>query len=1153
MANSASQNLQTNIVINASTGNGFSKVGNTLTQLGSLVNGLSQQLISYGTDSVKVYREYEKSLKDAEVALSTTYGRETRELAAVMLQLDEAATDWAATTIFHTNDVANAISEAAHAGWDLEQILTGLPAAMLLAQHGSLDLSEAVNYIVKSTYAAGVGFDNLDHFIDIWTMAADSSATTVGEVGDAMLRMGSTMRFADSEEELLTLIAVMANSGTVGSDAGTMIRNSMMRLVAPTKKANDALAAMGATAEEISEIVGDEGLAEAWESLAEHGFHGLYDENGNMRSVLDVYSEMALILGDIAGGVDKISSSEEAMKIVGSIFPVRSIVGALNLLNAAADGYDGLYERLTSGDVEGFGAYGAATMMDTLNGRIEIFLSKAERLEQVIGGQLKGQVEDFTEFAGEIVDSIAEMDPDEMSAWIKALEGLALAGPGLLAVGGALRVIGLLAIAGGAIALTGAIVALNDLQESNFKDNFGTMAVDTAEIMQYVQGIGAGFREAYEEYGKLREEIAQSAAAYEAASGDLSSKLLTAMLTNKELSKEDKQALYRLADEMYSTLTEAITKSRDADVSYWETLFGDSDDLKSDPALQEILSVTNESFGEATREATALSKELRNALTSGFADGKLSEEEYNNILSLVRSYNDAMSKAAAEAKEEEDAIRMSKLLHKAQTASWDTIDELGSSVAAERDSILAEQEDAYLTRRYRLETRGASEEALTAADNEYQAQKTRTEAAFENIILSMYDSAIRQGEYAESYGQIEQIASLWLRGELNTTTASRAATAGWITDQGLRQALALAVARMGGEEAIMRRISDYETQGETEAANKLRLFFAAEQLANSFYKVDHVKGEAEDFWGNVGDLLSGGGMLVEYSDTQQFLTPEQIGLTLDTARRTSEALEYGGDYGEGYKGLKSYWLTVGQLGGEATADDAARTWRGMSSAAQSEYQKIFSWAAGVYDLERVLADTGYDKERLGTAFASDYAVYQLLYGEAAAHAEAYLKQNIMQVPVEGNFEEFDADIAARDGQTITVYVDEQPVGGSNWRSGDGYSGIGGKFARGGRATEASIFGEGTTPEWAIPEEHSDRTAALLNAARAASGFSWGEILSRFGGLNANANNTAQTIVYSPVIHAADASGVEAALREDKKRFDRWWRDRKLRDAAEVYA
>ena len=110
-----------------------------------------------------------------------------------------------------------------------------------------------------------------------------------------------------------------------------------------------------------------------------------------------------------------------------------------------------------------------------------------------------------------------------------------------------------------------------------------------------------------------------------------------------------------------------------------------------------------------------------------------------------------------------------------------------------------------------------------------------------------------------------------------------------------------------------------------------------------------------------------------------------------------------------------------------------------------------------------------------------------------------------------------------------------------------------KFAEGGRADEPSIFGEGETAEWAIPEEHSQRTAELLNAARAASGFTWPELLDLFGGLNANPQNTPTTIVYSPTINANDASGVEQVLKDDKRRFEKWFEDKQMRDAAEVYA
>lgn len=112
------------------------------------------------------------------------------------------------------------------------------------------------------------------------------------------------------------------------------------------------------------------------------------------------------------------------------------------------------------------------------------------------------------------------------------------------------------------------------------------------------------------------------------------------------------------------------------------------------------------------------------------------------------------------------------------------------------------------------------------------------------------------------------------------------------------------------------------------------------------------------------------------------------------------------------------------------------------------------------------------------------------------------------------------------------------------------------YAEGGRATEASIFGE-AGPEWAIPEEHSDRTASLLDQARKASGFTWGDLINRNGGLNGTPNNKTVNLTYAPTINAGNADGVERALASDKNRLMAMLRsmmdEMNMRDDAEVYA
>ena len=450
------QVLETIIAINAQVGNGFSAVGAQLQQLGSLVNGTSQVLLDFGRESVEVYKDYEKSMADAEVALSTIYGRNSSELSNVMSQLDTAATEWAASTIFHTNDVGNAISDAAHAGWDLNQIMSGIPAAMELAQAGGMDLSQAVDYIVKSTNAAGIEFEDIGTFIDHWAFAANSSATNIEELGSAMLRMGGTMKFADNTDELLTMLAVTADAGYTGQEAGTLLRNSMLRLIAPTKKAREAMEELGATSDETSEIMNDEALAAANARLEATGFSA-YDEDGNLKGMLDTYRDLYVALGEIAGGYDKITENEDSLNILSAIFPTRSITGALTLLEAASTGYKGLYEELRNGAAEGYGEYAAGVEMDTLYGNTETFYSKVERLKQLVGEELAPGLESAMDFAGGIVDSLAQLDEGTFSALVSGLEVIAFAGPGLLTAGGAIRLIG--AVIGGFLGIIIALIA----------------------------------------------------------------------------------------------------------------------------------------------------------------------------------------------------------------------------------------------------------------------------------------------------------------------------------------------------------------------------------------------------------------------------------------------------------------------------------------------------------------------------------------------------------------------------------------------------------------------------------------------------------------------------------------------------------------------
>lgn len=290
------QTLKTIVVLSGRVDNSFGIIGTELTQLGNKVNGVSSQLAQYGEESLNVYKNYEDGILETRSVLARQYSS-SGELNKAMSSLEEHAQAWASTTIFHTNDVASAMATAAHAGWDYDKIISGLPASMLIAQAGGMELTDSVDMLSKMMASTGTSFNQSERFIDEWARAADLVATDIPELGSAFLRLGSSAQFAKNNEELFTMLAVLANVGTVGETAGTGVRNTMMRLVAPTQKAAEAMDELGLTEEELDEIFADvdESSAAAYKRLQDMGFSP-YDERGNLRGFIDIFTDLNLAL-----------------------------------------------------------------------------------------------------------------------------------------------------------------------------------------------------------------------------------------------------------------------------------------------------------------------------------------------------------------------------------------------------------------------------------------------------------------------------------------------------------------------------------------------------------------------------------------------------------------------------------------------------------------------------------------------------------------------------------------------------------------------------------------------------------------------------------------------------------------------------------------
>lgn len=1009
---------------------------------GARIDQVGRQIINLGKESVSVYRNYEDGILETRSVLQGVYGN--NELNKVMESLEKHAQRWAASTIFHTDDVADAMATAAHAGWDYEEILAGLPSAMLAAQAGGMELTQTVDYLAKMLAATNTPFSESGRLIDEWARAADLVATDIPELGNAFIRLGASAQFADSNEELLTMLAILANVGTVGETAGTGVRNMMLRMVAPTKNAAAAMDTLGMSEEELEEAFSgvDEASAEAYETLEEYGFSA-YDAQGNLKSFIQIFTE----LND---ALEKLPSEQERNDILATLFPSRTISYAKAMLEAVKSGsiYD-IYNTIAN-ESSGYAQRKQDILMSGLTGALETLGSKAEEVKRKIGEELAPQVTGVSSALGNLLDSIAEMDDVKFTGLVTGLETIAALGAGLLVAGTAMKLIGLFLAGGywvvGAAAIIGIAKALKELDEQQFRDKFGDMDLDTDTLSEYVKDLNTAFQTGYTEINSYRDALEGAVTSYTTASQTLSGDLLTKAITGTTLTDAEKEQIKGLGRTMGDEVLSGIQASFDETAAYLEMLYGGTGEAKNNPEYQAAILLTDSIHSMMIAEARQLGEDFNKTLSAAMDDSIVTGDEYAVIMEKLQAYNEAL----AYAQQADSAGEMAVQLHKAQSVSWDSFADFAKQT-----------EDAF-------------SKAMATEEEEYVRQRAKQEAYYRYAIEHGYTNKLTGRAY--TLEDWEKFAASY--------DAQYQARRIALTDQNA-QVMATAF------DALIAS-SDYGD---------------AWKLIKNVYAAYGGLDTAFDEYGNYSDI-----------DWSRFTDETDIAALGDQVYGLYE------DLGRFEKILKPY----------------------KDSAFGSQMLTMLGMTEG---LSNVLYASDRGAGAYGGSIAEDMTAQfgqkiEVTDDGTAAEARAEIEQ-VFSEPIEQ-----EVQIVYKGGST---YVQKSAPGVIH-TPGKGLLGnMLSLFAEGGRSEEPAIFGD-DGPEWAIPEEHSSRTAQLLDAARRGSGFTWKEILERNGGLNANPHSGgSRTLVYSPTIYARDADGVEARLLEDKARLEKWWRERALREEVEVYA
>ncbi|TWT65609.1 phage tail tape measure protein [Crateriforma conspicua] len=264
--------------------------------------------------------------------------------------LRSKAKELGATTAFSASQAAEGMGFLAQAGYDADQILSGIPQVLSLAAAGGLELGEAADIASDVGSAFGLTADELGRVSDVIAATATAANTSVGMMGETFKFVAPIAKAAgQSIEETSAAAGILGNSGIKASQAGTDLKNVLVSL---SNSAN----------------------ADAFEELGVK----IKDADGEMRPMLDVMRDYGAATANMTG--------PERLSKATALFGKISAKSALILADSSGE-VDRL--RGVMNDSAGAAQRMAETMQDGVHGSLTSAGSAAEGLMIAMGEGLK--------------------------------------------------------------------------------------------------------------------------------------------------------------------------------------------------------------------------------------------------------------------------------------------------------------------------------------------------------------------------------------------------------------------------------------------------------------------------------------------------------------------------------------------------------------------------------------------------------------------------------------------------------------------------------------------------------------------------------------------------------------------------------------------
>ncbi len=303
--------------------------------------------------------------------------------------LSDQALQLGADTQYSATQVAQAQAELLKAGVSTADVLGGaLKGALDLAAAAQMDVAQASEIAAVAMNVFGLSGRDVPHVADVLAAAANKSAADVSDMGQALRQAGAQASLTGmSLEETSAALAIFANAGVKGSDAGTSFKTMLARMAAQTPDAKQAMDAIGLSFE---------------------------DADGNLVDLETAAGRMSTAFGRLTTDTDRAAAMH-------AIFGQDASRAASILASSGAEGV--AYWNMQVNDA-GYAAELAAKKMDNLKGDIEKLGGSIDTVLIKAGSGSVGVLREITQATTDLVNGFGSL-PDGAQSGSVALLGVA--------------------------------------------------------------------------------------------------------------------------------------------------------------------------------------------------------------------------------------------------------------------------------------------------------------------------------------------------------------------------------------------------------------------------------------------------------------------------------------------------------------------------------------------------------------------------------------------------------------------------------------------------------------------------------------------------------------------------------------------------------